>query len=452
MREMSGEIKMGSEIVTIGMDDIDSPQGGCTTHFTSLLVEHIDEYVEKWLDYPHLIRLNPNIPYRTRGNGATSLRFSIDSGEVDHIEHLLIGLVRDYANVDYPNTNPGVVLAKGNIPNAIHSFSQKAIWRALPLSLARRLVDRYDISHFKEGNGRGLVGALAAAGHGLSGDHTYEYIAYRGLAEYAEKRGVDPESVNEMERAMHDRTFSNINPDDGNILIEPQGQDPVLYGIRGETPRDVIEAASYIRSAQSVDRWMVFKTNQGTAEHLKNVLPIGSLRPYMSVRVRAVVADKPRIIEGGHVIFRVGDDTGSIDCAAYEPTGKFRWEIMKLIEGDEVVLDAGVRPPSKSHGYTLNVEGLQVTHLVKAVRVSNPLCKRCGKRMKSAGKNKGFKCPKCGFKDLSSARITTVETRDISVGYYLPQPSAQRHLTRPYARVERRNSNSSDMIEVWHSP
>ena len=81
MHQLSGELNMTRENITIGMDDIDSPNGGCTTHFASLLVEELDKIVEKWLDYPNLIRLNPNIPYRTRGNGAVALRFTVDSSQ-----------------------------------------------------------------------------------------------------------------------------------------------------------------------------------------------------------------------------------------------------------------------------------------------------------------------------------------------------------------------------------
>jgi len=67
------------------------------------------------------------------------------------------------------------------------------------------------------------------------------------------KRGVDVESVIEMNRIMGNRVFSNL--DDANrIMIEPHGPDPVLYGIRGESAKDVIEAASLVKSKQSVER------------------------------------------------------------------------------------------------------------------------------------------------------------------------------------------------------
>ncbi|MHA2117038.1 MAG: tRNA(Ile2) 2-agmatinylcytidine synthetase TiaS, partial [Candidatus Thorarchaeota archaeon] len=108
---------MSKKLVQIGMDDIDSPEGRCTTHFASILVEKLDEWNVEWTDYPNLIRLNPGIPYRTRGNGAVALRFLTDETDeiLPMIENLLVGYVDD----EYPNTNPGVVILNGNIPEQV---------------------------------------------------------------------------------------------------------------------------------------------------------------------------------------------------------------------------------------------------------------------------------------------------------------------------------------------
>ncbi|MHA1928323.1 MAG: TiaS agmantine-binding domain-containing protein, partial [Candidatus Thorarchaeota archaeon] len=374
------------ESIALGLDDIDSPNGGCTTHFVSLLVEKLHPKVEAWTDYPHLIRLNPNIPYRTRGNGGICLRFIVDSKEIDGILPLISGMIKEYADLTYPNTNPGVVLISDEIPSSVRLFSHKALWKTLPKSLALRIISDSEFKHLSYGNGRGLVGALAVVGHGLASDHTFEYLAYRKLSDSQAARGVEKTSVELMDTKMGDRVFSNIDPTNGTILIEPKGPDPVLYGIRGERPDDVIEAASYISSKQDVDRWMVFRTNQGTAEHLTHRLSLAQLRPYMSINAACKVAGKPRIIEGGHVIFKVADDEQIVDCAAYEPTGDFRWAIMKLREDDQIILYAGVRPASRNHDITLNVEGMLVRHLTADIQYSNPLCSQCGKRMKSAGK------------------------------------------------------------------
>ena len=133
--------------VHLGMDDIDSPRGGCTTHFASLLVEELTELGAKWLDYPNLIRLNPNIPYRTRGNGAIALRFEIDAADVDQILPKSSLLLKEYLKEDYPNTNPGMVIATGEVPADLLGFSKRALWRAVPVALARGLVARLSLLH-----------------------------------------------------------------------------------------------------------------------------------------------------------------------------------------------------------------------------------------------------------------------------------------------------------------
>ncbi len=443
---------MGTVEVSLGMDDIDSPSGGCTTHFASLLVELLNPNIEKWVDYPHLVRLNPNIPYRTRGNGCVNLRFTMDSEGVDEILPMVSKIIQDYADLSYPNTNPGVVLITGEIPTSLTLFAQKVVWRTVPKTLALRLIEKSDLPHLYHGNARGLVGALAAVGHRLDGDHTYEYLAYRRLEVTHHERGVEYSSVKIMDAEMKACTFSNLDPSTSKHLIEPQGPDPVLYGVRGETPQCVIHASTFIKSLQKVERWMVFRTNQGTGEHLTHKVLISNLRPYMSVSVEAVVEKEPEINTGGHVYFYVSDATGSIQCAAYEPTGEFRWDVMKLKRGDNITIHAGVRPASSSHNMILNMEGMIVHQLVNRIAYSNPTCEKCGKRMKSAGKDQGYKCPKCGHKERDAKKISQKLPRDLQEGYYLPIPSAQRHLTRPFCRIGKHNHFSTEMIERWHNP
>ena len=58
----------------IGFDDTDSPNGGCTTYIAAILVKKFKNLGFYFSDYPNLIRLNPNVPWKTRGNGAICLR------------------------------------------------------------------------------------------------------------------------------------------------------------------------------------------------------------------------------------------------------------------------------------------------------------------------------------------------------------------------------------------
>lgn len=435
----------------IGLDDIDDPRGGCTTHFASQLVELLSKKSVEWLDYPNLIRLNPGIPFRTRGNGAVALRFKAQSAAISKSIPIIEQMIQDYADETYPNTNPGLVVITGKVSEEIRKFSKQALWRTIPIKLAQRIVERYNLTHFTFGNSRGLVGALSAIGNTLDKDFTYEYLAYRRI-EQSGKRGVNIESVIEMDRLMGDRVFSNL--DDANrIMIEPHGPDPVLYGIRGESAKDVIEAASHVKSTQSVERWMVFRTNQATGEHLSNQVKIKDIRPYMAAVVRGYVDQSPQIFEGGYVVFGIKDDTSRIDCAVYEPTRQFRDIAANLQKDDEVKVHASVRPESSTHGLTLNLEGLEILYLAPDIQLQNPICPHCMKRMKSAGTRKGFKCPKCGFRDRDGKKVETPIERDISTGLFLPPLSAQRHLTRPLFRLNKNNAgNPVDLVDIWHIP
>jgi len=443
---------MTKKLVHIGMDDIDSPRGGCTTHFASLLVEQLSGWGVDWIDYPNLVRLNPNIPYRTRGNGAVSLRFRVKEDRISDLLPFIDRMIQEYIDLKYPNTNPGVVVLEGEIQESVRQFAMRALWKTIPLEIARRVIRESGIDSIAHGNGRGLVGAVSAIGNNLMNDFTYEYIAYRALNKTNEQREVDNDSVVEMDRIMGDKLFSSIDDQSGRNVIAPHGPDPVLFGIRGERPDYVIEAASLVRSEQSVSRWMVFRTNQGTGAHLMNCVYISDLRPYMAAVVHGVIESKSRILEGGHVIFGVGDCSGRIDCAAYEPTGNFRETITGLEKGDQVMIHGGVRPASRLHGLTLNAEGIEVLKLAAAPKMLNPLCPVCEKRMKSAGRDKGYKCANCGFKDPKAKKIATPASREIEEKVYLPPIRAQRHLTRPEVRFGRRNNEVPvTLVKKWSS-
>ena len=59
----------------IGFDDTDSINGRCTTHLSYLISNMlIRKFHVEFVDFPLLIRLNPNVPLKTRGNGAICLR------------------------------------------------------------------------------------------------------------------------------------------------------------------------------------------------------------------------------------------------------------------------------------------------------------------------------------------------------------------------------------------
>ena len=65
--------------IHLGLDDTDSDDGMCTTYLITLILEELLKEKIKVLDYPNLIRLNPNIPWRTRGNASLCLRLETNN-------------------------------------------------------------------------------------------------------------------------------------------------------------------------------------------------------------------------------------------------------------------------------------------------------------------------------------------------------------------------------------
>jgi len=437
----------------IGLDDTDSPKGGCTTYIGALLVQRLLALGVEFIDYPNLIRLNPNVPWKTRGNGAISLRIQCPPEAVDEIEETVFEEVEENSDLTCPNTNPGAVIYAGDVSPALTEFAKRTITSLVELEEAIRLIKRFGASALGLKNGRGVIGALAAIGETLTGDHTYEFLAYRTPENRGSKRRVEAESVFKMDEATTPSTFSNVDPQDRRVLITPHGPDPILFGVRGETPETVYAAAQVVVAEEPIERWVIYRTNQGTDAHFTAVERIGELRLNHPVVVEGAVLEEPETIKGGHVILRVGDKSGSVDCAAYEPTKSFRKVVKELIPGDLVKIYGGLKQHEGIRAATLNIEKLEVLRLTPKVVYENPLCPRCGSRMEAMGREQGYRCRKCGLRGQEMRKQPIILKREIREGVYLPPPRAQRHLTKPFQRYGReKNSAEVHLIERWHYP
>ena len=71
-----------------------------------------------------------------------------------------------------------------------------------------------------------------------------------------------------MDKLTFPGTFDNIDPSTGEIRITPHTPCPILYGIRSDKPEVSIKAHRLIKPLERIDRWIVYKTNQGTDEHI----------------------------------------------------------------------------------------------------------------------------------------------------------------------------------------
>ena len=446
---------MKTHTMHIGLDDTDSTRGGCTTYVAALLVEKLEKLGATFLDYPNLIRLNPNVPWKTRGNGTLCLRIKYAEGLDDQIKEAAISLVEEHADLSFKGTDPGIVfLAKAEVPEEVTVFAKNAITGIVTLKEAMRLIEEFKGEALGFNTCRGIIGALAAIGETLKDDHTFELIAYRMAENCGSKRKVDEAAIFRMDELTQPYTFNNVDVEKGRVIITPRGPDPILFGVRGETPAIVKKAFGIVKPLEPVERWVIFRTNQGTDAHLKQVQALNQIKPYNSVIVKGVVSQNPRIIPLRHVIFSIKDESGEVDCAAYEPTGALRKVAVKLAVGDSIEASGAVRKLSQGKPLTVNLEKIRVFALAPKVNYHNPLCPKCSRRLKSMGKNQGFRCENCGSRFVGLGKAAVAMNRELQAGLYVTSTRSQRHLTKPLRRygLEKCCWTAGSLIEGWHSP
>jgi tRNA(Ile2)-agmatinylcytidine synthase len=364
-----------------------------------------------------------------------------------------ISLIEECADISFKGTDPGIVfLTTSEVPREIKTFAKKAETGIVTLREAVRLIQAHGAEALGFNTCRGVIGALAAIGETLTDDHTYELIAYRTPENCGSKRRVDELSIFEMDRLTQPYTFNNVDLKKHRVVITPRGPDPILLGIRGETPEIVKKAFEMVKPLELVERWVVFRTNQGTDSHLNHMPSLGELKPYHSVVARGIVSQSPRMIALRHVIFSISDVNAEVDCAAYEPTGDLRKAAKELITGDKVEVYGAVRKSSASELLTINLEKIDVVELGLKKVTQNPNCPVCKKRLESMGRNKGFRCKKCGARFRDFKKVEGVEERKLKPALYVTSAGSQRHVTKPLRRygLEKHHAETR-MIEEWHS-
>jgi tRNA(Ile2)-agmatinylcytidine synthase len=408
----------------------------------------IQKIIKKYeiIGYPRLVRLNPNVPWKTRGNGALCLRVGkpggkikrkigeinnkdvfcslaftkeLDENEQNHLFTVVKTTVDAQARIDDVNTNPGYVLLLKK-PDVV--LYQKAVTKIVDLNEVKHIL--HDQQALFEGykSCRGLIGATAAISW-KPRDRTFEIIAYRHPQRWGTKRQIDLKSVQQID-ADCPSTFDNYDTRNHHNRIVPNSPCPILYGIRGTDIDELVIASTQVKS-EPVDSWLMFETNQGTDDHLQKKL-IAQIQPFESVITGGIVTVNPFTIQGGHVLFTIKDTTGTISCAAYEPTKEFRNIARGLYVGDRVEVYGGVR----EHPLTINLEKLVVKQFVPLLmKIENPVCSTCNKHMKSKGRNQGYRCIKCGKTNITP--IIHEKPRIINNGFYEVPVCARRHLSKP---------------------
>jgi tRNA(Ile2)-agmatinylcytidine synthase len=426
-------------VTVIGVDDTDSrDRGMCTTYVAATLADAVAAAggtVHRRL----LVRLNPAVEHKTRGNAAVAVH-------TDLAPDRALALARDrlaLAETDDPRTNPGAVVAPGDpaaVPERVAAFARAAVRDHHAIADAVALADDCGYRTAHAGDGRGRVGALAAVGAWWAlDDWTYECLSYRERDRWGTPREVDHDSVFAAADRAYPAVWDTVDRAEGYPVCVPRTPCPVLHGIRGDDPDAVREVARAIESEPAAGR-ALFVTNQGTDAHLRTADGLADLREDRAYRVSGVVAAPPETCEGGHVFVTLGEaaatvtdaaagpgDGGAatVECAAFEPTKRFRDRVRALRAGDRLTVCGEVGDG------TLKLEKFAVRDLVETERAT-PDCPDCGRSMASAGADQGYRCRDCGTG--ADGPVRRPLDRDLERGWYEVPPRARRHVAKPLVR------------------
>jgi tRNA(Ile2)-agmatinylcytidine synthase len=426
----------------IGVDDTDGPDGGCTTYVLSEIVAAARDLHLDLLGYPKLVRLDPNVPWKTRGNGALAARFGHGTGparvvgaidqrtvhafdrgrslratEEEQLFEAARAAVRSGSS-NAPGADPALVAAPRRPSPVVY---RRAVAEVVPGKLAREALRAVGGRAWFRGGRRGIVGATAAIAWPAR-HRTFELLAYRGRDRLGTRRTVDPTSVRAAV-ARHPELFLCFDPRTRRLLIAPHTRCPILFGLRATTAEGLPDLLGEIRS-EPVDRWLVFETNQATGDHL---VPRdrGRWPAFSAGTITGVVGAPPETIRGGHVRLLLttrGDRI--VECWAFEPSKTLAPVARSLQPGDRIRVDGG-----RGRSRPVRVERITILSLgVRRGIPVRPRCDRCRRSTESRGSGRGFRCPGCRTRFPPESAKAPVLAPRFPRGTYDPTPSARRHL------------------------
>ncbi len=430
---MEGWITLDSALQTwyLAIDDTDGPSGGCTTYTASRIIDHLRNTGCRIVGYPRLIRLNPNVPFKTRGNGALAIIFRSRSSRKNLEDTIKQIINEDTQDRIEPEQAQPCALLMNKVPDS--SIYTVALNRLLDYKDYIGVYNKYSILGSPS---RGLIGTLAAICADLSFDKTYELIAYRKRDNLGKERVVS--NVREIAEKYPRATFSTYDFEQERELIAPSGPDPVYFGIRGDNPHALIEIFTKLELGEEVESYTIFETNQATDAHV--LRPQTEMESYRVISSLCTVSGQPKIRQGGHVKVSVRLDDRDITLMCFEPTKQLARAVTHLRQGDIIYIHGACKDQD-----TVSLEQMMAVELSPREERRPPLC-TCGKRMISAGFLKGYKCKSCSSKTWEP-QITEVEPKLVEGVTYYASASAQRHLTRPPSRQLKRNRQSYTPVD-----
>jgi len=343
----------------VGIDDTDSARGYCTTYLAYRIATDLRRECPV-LPYPRLVRLNPNIPFKTRGNAAVCLQ--VETKNPDRTFEHLCAITTEFSDEE-GGANTGLVfLQDPNLAKRLTRFYLDALHGVVNVHRVSKFLRQHKVRFWTQGNGMGLVGAASSLAFDEEYDHTYELISYRKKENWGQPRDIDASSVRKMDAATFPHTFNNYDYQKRKVLIAPHGPDPVFAGVRGASPAAVLSAFRMLAYSESLDGHMIYVSNQHTDAHLANKL---DWKVYSAGWTEGRV-DGVSVGPGGHVYLALRSGRIKHLCAVYEPTGDLRRVARRLREGDAVRVYGGVRKATSIHPKVLNVERLDVLKLARS--------------------------------------------------------------------------------------
>ena len=433
--------------ILIGLDDIDSYSGGCTTHFATFVVEKIISLKGVITDYPRLIRLNPDVPWRTRGNGAVAIEAYIPSKNFSFLQSWMERYLNKYLELENGfsvGTQPGIIILDGSKLQRkdfkkMYMYSRNAMYKIISSEVLEKTIASFKdkiLYLFNLYGKRGLIGALAAVGNYLPTDHTYELLVYRNFLERSKSRRINiiPDTSYEDEN-----TFAHVDLETNKPIWSPHGPDPVILGIRGNKVSSILSIFNRIKRHITFNRWMIFLTNQGTDEHLIAYEDSqDELNAYSQFYGIAEINGAPVKERGGHLKIEGRINNRLVDLIAYEPSGYLRKIIETLEPNIHIKVGGSLKYSSvKKEKMILNLQKIyNETPLITMYRKINPKCPRCGSSMESIGTYKGYICKKCKYHIYTDIKPTVDKIKWIPQ-ISLPPYRSIRHLSKPLKRYGR---------------
>lgn len=361
----------------LGLDDTDHLGGGCTTWTMHVVLSNLPRGVRP-LNDPCLVRLYPMAKARTRGNAALAAELHVDIPREEWFawlqqmwkEHVapLAGRRTEssHATRKQVASDPGMVWFENKPSSRFYSLVVRQ-----ETSLAEAPKPDW------EAGGLGKIGAIAAVSW-PNEVSTWEGIAWRG--ELDGPRTLDENVLKHLDGDQ--RLVACRDPRQGRGLLAPRGTSPVLFGLRGTVRSAVKDGMAALMAGSGTEPntgSSLFRTNQGSGDHL--------------TAPTSATVEKVQVLRGGHVALTTSDGT----WLAFAPSGPVRDLAAQLMPGDRVL---GIGLVGEDEGRKgRHLEALK--HLSGPVRQRRrPSCTACGRRMKSAGRDQGLRCPTCKHRDV----------------------------------------------------